>query len=482
MDSFVTGAEIPEGILAAECHVACERRIWNEIQVRLKNDSPNEACVFVLTEPSCGVDRVTTILRHPIWPHPGDVRATPHSLEISADYVSRVTDVAIDAGEKTGVALVHTHPRTDFGDGIGAFSPRDNWYEERLFPTLLSGRPLTLGASIVLGTAAHDVDARIWWSNGGAVLSQPVQLIRVVGPEVQFIETRGSIWHDHLDPDVMDRSTRLWGTEGRRLLQNIRVGVAGAGGTGSIALLALATMGTGNIRAWDTDLLCKENLHRMMGASRVQLGVNKVRALEDAVRNTATAEPFIYEPVEGSATSADGLSQLKDCDIVFCCVDKFAPRVPLNDFAYAHLVPVIDMASWIHGDSSGVVDAIMTHAHVWSPGILCAWCRGTLTPARLTREAQGAQRGTEVRFAYGLTAAQTEHVEPSVLALNMAGVGLALLQFMQIAMRITPRTPSDLKLLLPEWELDESDLATEPDCTTEANTGRGDSVAITPTT
>jgi hypothetical protein len=472
---------IPHQRLVEEVHVACEAPIWAEIHQRLRAEEPNEGCSFVLTEPSRGATRATVILREPIWPQPGDVDATPFSLEIHADYISRAMDASTDAGELTGVALVHTHPRTAFGSGVGRFSPRDDWYEMRLFPTLTAGRAGAIAASIVLGSAPRDLDARIWWDAGRGIATQSVDVVRVVGPEITFIEALHSRWTDHPDPELMDRSTRLWGREGRRRLQNLRVGVVGAGGTGSISLLALATMGVGRIRAWDRDDIKKENLHRTFGATRAMIGTNKVVALAGTIRDIATADPFLFEPIDEWATTPAGITSLKDCDVVFCCVDKFGPRVPLNDFAYAHLIPVVDMASWIHPDAHGVVDAIMTHAHVWSPGVPCAWCRQTLTPYRLMREAQGTQRGIEDRIAYGLTAEDTGGVEPSVLPLNLTGVGLALLQFMQVVMRITTRTPKDLKLMLPEWELDESDLETISGCKTEQNTARGDSVAITPT-
>jgi hypothetical protein len=472
---------MPAKVSPEEVHVACESRTWAAIQERLRADAPNEACTFVLTAPSRGATRTTVILREPIWPEPGEVLATPYNLEIHADYISRVMDSAIDAGEFTGIALVHTHPETEYGEGIAEFSARDDWYEARLFPTLTNGRPSAISASIVLGSAPAAVDARIWWNAGHGLAIQNVEIIRVVGPEVTFLETPHSRWVDHPDPDLMDRSTRLWGREGRRRLQNLRVGVVGAGGTGSISLITLANMGVGSMRGWDRDTIKKENLHRTLAATRSMIGMNKVAALSQTVRDVATADPFVFEAIEDWATTEAGITKLKDCDIVFCCVDKFGPRVPLNDFAYAHLVPVIDMASWIHPDAQGVVDAIMTHAHVWSPGIPCAWCRQTLTSFRLMREAQGDQRGMEDRIAYGLTFEETDGVEPSVMALNVAGVGLALLQFMQVAMRITGRTPRDLKLLLPEWELDESDLSTLLECTTEQNTARGDSVSVAST-
>jgi hypothetical protein len=61
---------------------------------------------------------------------------------------------------------------------------------------------------------------------------------------------------------------------------------------------------------------------------------------------------------------------------------------------------------------------------------------------------------------YGLSLEDTDGVEPSVLPVNLAGVGIAMLEFMQVALQISERTPRDLKLILPQWELDESDLST----------------------
>jgi len=174
------------------------------------------------------------------------------------------------------------------------------------------------------------------------------------------------------------------------------------------------------------------------------------------------------------------LRRLKDCDLIFCCVDKFAPRVPLNDVVHAHLIPTFDMASWIHTNRNNEVDALMTHAHVWSPGIPCAWCRETISSHVLTLEAQGKQRGIETRVTYGLPLEETEGVEPSVLPLNMLGVSLALMEFMQVALKITVRTPNDLKFILPQWELDESDRLVDSTCDCVASIGAGDTLNIRP--
>src|SRR5207253_2765880 len=108
-----------------------------------------------------------------------------------------------------------------------------------------------------------------------------------------------------------------------------------------IVLVALTTMGVGRIRAWDRDILNKENLHRILGVTAKDVGKKKLSALALHLRKVRTARPFEFEPITDWATTGDGLQQLKDCDIVFCCVDRFDVRVPLNDLAYAHLIPVI---------------------------------------------------------------------------------------------------------------------------------------------
>lgn len=470
---------LPSGHRADEVHVAADRETWQEIVSKLTARAPAEACTFALTRPSVGVLRTTAVVREVVWPRAGEVAATPKALEISADYISRVLDIAIDAGPMVGLCLVHTHPRSELGEGIARFSRRDDWYDQRLFPTIAGARPQALSASVVLGSAG-DVDARIWWREGNALLTQAAHAIRVVGPELTVLETPSSPWRDHPDPSVMDRSTRLWGREGRRRLQNLRVGVVGAGGTGSLSVFALATMGVGNLRVWDKDIAQKQNRHRTAGITAEYVGKAKVQALRAFAESVATAEPFLMEVYEDWGTTEEGLRRLKDCDMVFCCVDKFAPRVPLNDLAYAHLIPVLDMASWMHPDKNKRIDALMTHAHVWSPGIPCAWCRETLTSYGLTKEAQGRQQGIEKRIPYGLPLEDTDGVEPSVLPLNMLGVSFALMEFMQVGLKITDRTPNDLKFILPEWELDESDRAAQGNCSCVTLLGAADTLHIRP--
>ena len=205
---------LPTGFLSQEVHLACETDNWKEIVQFLQESAPNEACIFVLAHPSRGQSRTTVILHEIIWPQPGEVIATPNSLEIGADYITRAMDAAVDAGDLVGVVLVHIHPETEYGKGVGKFSMRDDWYEQRLFPSITLQRPKAISGSIVIGSDSRDIDARIWWDDGSGLRTQAAQIMRIVGPEISFLETSSSLWKDHPDPDVMDRSTRLWGIQG----------------------------------------------------------------------------------------------------------------------------------------------------------------------------------------------------------------------------------------------------------------------------
>lgn len=469
----------PSAKAANEVHLAVDAATWTGVEARLRTDAPNEACCLIVTYPSTGNKRLTILLKTPIWPEPGEVDATPYSLELSADYVTRALDAAADAGPLAGLCLVHTHPETEVGPGQGRFSTRDDWYEERLFRTATLGKPNARFASIVLGSKPADLEARIYWLKGDTMVQQEAQALRVVGPQLTILETPASTWTDHPDPAVMDRSVRMLGKQGQRVLQNLRVGIVGLGGTGSITLQGLATMGVGNIQVWEKDRIKPHNRPRLLGAKSGDAGKPKITVLAAEARAAATANPFTLDEHPNWGTSAAGLQALRDCDVIFSCVDLFAARVPLSDLAYAHLIPVIDMGSKIY-PADDRIEAILSTAQVWTPGLPCPWCNGTITQDRLQAEAQGTQRGIHRKAAYGLSLEATDGVEPSVLPINMTSAGLALLKFMQLVFHVAGRTPKALRLHLPAWELDESDLDVRPTCACLGDVAMGDAVRINP--
>ena len=62
----------------------------------------------------------------------------------------------------------------------------------------------------------------------------------------------------------------------------------------------------------------------------------------------------------------------------------------------------------------------------------------------------------------------------------MLGVSLALMEFMQVGLKITGSNASDLKFILPQWELDESDRPARGDCGCVTSLGAADTLHIRP--
>jgi hypothetical protein len=54
------------------------------------------------------------------------------------------------------------------------------------------------------------------------------------------------------------------------------------------------------------------------------------------------------------------------------------------------------------------------------------------------------------------------------------------MEFRQVALKITTRTPRDLKFILPEWELDESDRPIRQTCDCTTAIAMGDVFTISP--
>src|SRR6266699_1862996 len=72
----------------------------------------------------------------------------------------------------------------------------------------------------------------------------------------------------HSFEPMYDRQVRLFGEAGQRLLDELKVGVIGAGGGGSLLLQMLARLGVGHLVAVDPDRMDITNYPRIVGARR----------------------------------------------------------------------------------------------------------------------------------------------------------------------------------------------------------------------
>jgi molybdopterin/thiamine biosynthesis adenylyltransferase len=170
---------------------------------------------------------------------------------------------------------------------------------------------------------------------------------------------------------------------------HLRVGVVGAGGTGSPMLQQLPRMGVKHITVFDPDRVEHSNLNRLYGATwqDAEEGVKKVEvAKREIERMGLGTQVMTFDSWIGSAECRDAL---KSMDLIFGCTDDHDGRLLLNRLAYYYLIPVIDVGLSLrvaerHGISCLDADGRVT---VVEPGNSCLVCRRIVNASVAAEEA-----------------------------------------------------------------------------------------------
>lgn len=344
----------------------------------------------------------TTLLSADInWvPQAAYLRRTDLGLTIrSTGWVPAVRGAI--AEERVPVFL-HTHPR-----GRPEFSKWDDTVDEQLSAAARDLGATAYASIIIAGTpAAPAVLGRLRRFRSGTdgdpslvVGFEDIDAIRVVGASVRLHlppsgvgswdrRPPGSLPEQELPdgPDgygVFDRQVRMLGVEGQRTLAALNVAVIGAGGTGSAVAGQLARLGVGRICLVDDDVVTAATPTRGHGIRLADVGRPKVEVLGQHLREIGLGARVsaINAPLHHDAA----LKAIAHADVVFSCVDGHGARMILNRLAYAHLVPVVDLAVLVTPFIDGRVE--IDERVTWiAPGTACLLCRGRLDPARAYAE------------------------------------------------------------------------------------------------
>ncbi len=203
------------------------------------------------------------------------------------------------------------------------------------------------------------------------------------------------------------------GSDSERVLRESRVAIVGLCGGGSHIVQQCAHIGVGDILTIDPDNSEESNLHRLVGAT-----------LDDVIHERP--KTFISERLikvvnpDAMVTSIprdwrEVAELLRDRDVIFGCVDKFATRRDLEATARRYLIPYIDIGMDVHPE--GERFRITGQVILSMPGQPCLKCLGFLTDELLAREAAG----------YGAAGGKPQVVWPNgVLASSAIGVFIQL--------------------------------------------------------
>jgi molybdopterin/thiamine biosynthesis adenylyltransferase len=243
-----------------------------------------------------------------------------------------------------------------------------------------------------------------------------IDRIRVVGQRLTLYV------HDGAVPlPVFDRQIRAFGEEGQKLLGQLRVGVVGAGGTGSAAIEQLVRLGVGHIVLIDPQTLADTNVTRVYGSSLADVDHPKVAV---AVRHAEATglDPSII-PIHGSILDEDIMKTLSHCDVVLGCTDDHAGRLVLTRLPQALLQLLIDCGVVLDSRSGSLFD-IFARVSVVTPTTACLVCMNDVDPEKARLEAlTDEEREDLVREGY---APELGDPDPSVITFTTIAASLAV--------------------------------------------------------
>lgn len=406
---------------------------------------------------------------------------------LTAHFVAEAISQCAD--ENLCYLAVHCHG----GTNSVAFSGDDYASHERGYPALLDineGRPV--GALVF---AQNAVAADIWTREGRFEVAS----MRIVGRHIRSIYP--SPRHKKRGNNVAyDRQTRLFGNVGQDILRELRVGIIGLGGGGSLLNEWLSRLGVGYIAAVDFDRVDLTNLPRLVGATRwdarslltasgigwleklgKQFATKKVRVARRVARKS---NPQIqYEAIDGDVLDENVAMKLRDLDFLFLASDSIQSRLVFSALVKQYMIPGVQVGAKVSANKkTGEITDIFTATRLVLPGVGngCLDCANCISAALLQQEAIGEVERRQQNYVD-----DPDVAEPSVITLNVLSAAQAANDLM---MMFTGLFSADAPLLhqmnfARERRIELVALNQNPHCldcgdVTASRRGRGDFVRL----
>jgi len=374
--------------------------------------SPDEACAILFGRAVMKNGRLARIVVRDVqWLTNNDyLERTEMSARLHPDVVAIAAQRARRTSES--VIFVHSHPFP-----LNQFSPIDDAGETLLMEFFNRRTPGAVHAALLITPEVST--ARVLGSG---------EILEVIGVGPQLL------WGtDGADGDLglFDRQVRAFGQAGQARLRDIRVGIVGLGGTGSIVLEQLAHLGVRRLLLMDPDVVEHSNLNRLVGARESDVGRAKVEVAAAYARHI---NPSInIEVRQASVFLAREAEELAATDFVFCCTDSQGSRAVLNQFAYQYLVPVIDMGVAIIAQPGGVSD-IVGRIQMLAPGLGCLVCGDLLNPEVVRVNLLTEFERTADPYVVGI-----HEPAPAVISINATVASMAITMFLAAAINLPSR-------------------------------------------
>jgi molybdopterin-synthase adenylyltransferase len=325
-------------------------------------------------------------------------------FSVDAGFLVRTAKVA--RAREESILLAHNHP----GDlGIPSFSHADARGERDLYTFLNVRLPDRVHGAVLItpGGSVGRVEL-------GSTVAQPAA-IRIVGRRSRTYDPTKD--RKGVEPDSAHaRQELIWGSHGQDLLRGARIGLVGAGGTGSVVAQQLIHLGVGALVVIDPQIAVGSNLARIVGmrasdidhTAKVEIVKRTARLVDRRVR---------VHSIQGDISCDRVLRELLDMDLLFLCTDGHYSRAIVNALAVQYRIPLVDMAFEIAMNADGTrVSSATGEIRLVVPGGYCLSCAGALDADRIRAE----QASPEERTAFPGYFVNLDIDDPSVITLNSA--------------------------------------------------------------
>jgi molybdopterin/thiamine biosynthesis adenylyltransferase len=192
--------------------------------------------------------------------------------------------------------------------------------------------------------------------------------------------------------------------------------------------------------------------------SKHLLDINTEIEIKALKKNVQTKETLVF---------------LSNCDIIFSCLDRHAPRAVLNELSYQCFIPVIDVGVGLQRNDKGVING-MARGTIIGPGMPCLFCQNIVSPEMITAE-NLSPREYESRRAEGYVS-NLQHNVPSVINYTTLASSLGLLIFTDLLLNNTSNTFASLLFDINSKETIKMTSSIKEDCVCEKRLGKGFSI------
>lgn len=353
---------------------------------------------------------------------------------LTAKFVAEVSNYC--ARENLCYLAVHCHG----GKDEVSFSADDIASHERGYPALLD---ITHGGPVgALVFAKNAVAGDIWTPSGRYQLDR----ITIIGANIRQLCPSPRKQTAIANP-LYDRHSRLFGDVGQEIFSNLKLGIIGLGGGGSLINEWLSRLGVGHIVAIDFDRIELTNLPRVVGTKPweamswltqsnipwlkklgLRLSPYKVHV---ARRVAKQANPSIrYDAIVGNIADEQTAKLLVDADFIFLAADSMQSRLVFNALVHQYLIPGIQIGAKVPVDKqTKQVGNIFTATRPVLPHAYggCLHCHELIPPSRLQQETLSLEEKRNQQYI------EDENItQPSVITLNVKSAEPAVNTFMMM--------------------------------------------------